>query len=126
MKTLAAILVVFLFWGSVMPKNDFSELAKFSHLIKHFNEHSEKTPLSFLDFIEMHYGSKKDNHKDGHEDKGCLPLQKSTASVGTVFVFSNNTLLSLVPQQAKNESISCFIPATLSVQSTPPWHPPKA
>lgn len=126
MKIVAAILSVFLFWGSLMPKNDFRELSKFSHLIEHFNEHSQENGLSFFDFIEMHYGSKKGEHKDEHDDKGCLPLQKSVSGTGVVFVFANHSLATVIPKQLKNKSVCFHIPAILSAQTTPPWHPPKA
>ena len=126
MKIVTVILVFFLFWGSVMPNNDFRELSKISHLIEHFNEHSKKTALSFFYFLNMHYGSEKEKHKDGHEGNDCLPLQNSMASTGTVFVFTNTKLFSAIPQQSKNQSIGIYLPILLVAQLKPLWHPPKA
>ncbi len=127
MKIVSGILITFLFWGGVMPNNDFKELTKVPHLFEHFAElnNSVSTPLSFIDFLEMHYGAEKENHSDKHQGNGCLPLQHSSASSGVVFVFYDTTIALHTQLQPKANLVSYYLPFSSSSQLTPPWHPPK-
>ena len=54
------------------------DLLTIPNLVEHYNEQAEDTGISFLDFIDYHYGDKEisQNHdKDGHDGK--LPFQSS-------------------------------------------------
>ena len=52
------------------------ELMKIPSLVEHYNEQAEETGITFLEFIDFHYGDleKSPNHEDDGHD-GELPLQ---------------------------------------------------
>lgn len=110
-----------------MPGISFSELAKFPHLIEHYALHDDDAhgTLSFFDFLEMHYGNKKEKHTDEHQDKGCLPLQQHLINGGVVFIFTRGIQVPADKQFAQSTTADYYIaPTSIPVINTF-WHPPK-
>ena len=76
MRKLTAIflLPVFLF-GALVPVQAQEELTKLSSLLEHFQEHQIETPeLTFLQFLNIHYGEEFAQHRSAH-DHTSLPMK---------------------------------------------------
>ena len=65
--------------GSVM---DFHNLAKIPRLIEHYKEHRNRLScLSFVDFLDLHYGSKAGQHDQDERGKHQnLPFKSNTCT----------------------------------------------
>lgn len=79
MKTFTTTFLSFIFlfqpFGSGMDW--CGDLVNIPNLVEHYNEQAEDTGISFLNFIDYHYGDKdiSQSHKDDHDGK--LPFQGS-------------------------------------------------
>jgi hypothetical protein len=76
MRRFFAISLTSLFlFSALVPVQAKEELAKLPELIEHFREHKAETPgLTFLQFIELHYGEKFAQHRSAH-DHSQLPMK---------------------------------------------------
>jgi hypothetical protein len=84
--------LIFVFAENALVAN---QLAKIPSLFSHFAEHQDRiASLSFIQFLELHYGDEIPNDQDDQRDME-LPFKKiSTASVTIAFVAVPVNLLS--------------------------------
>lgn len=109
-----------------MTNVDMHELQKISILIEHFKEHSTNQPkLTFLDLIEMHYGSGYPEEKpDKHSDN--LPFQSHHCCNTVAFYvinFPDFPDFKVFSQETKTHAVY-----QIQFSSTPAgsiWQPPK-
>ncbi|MBX2940965.1 MAG: hypothetical protein KF860_01355 [Cyclobacteriaceae bacterium] len=88
-KALSISLVFAILIGSLI---DFHDMAKLPYLIDHYHQHKSKdTAFSIIEFFDMHYGSKAEEHdKEEHEQHKGLPFKApdNTSIHSTIFVTS--------------------------------------
>ncbi|MDQ3289994.1 MAG: hypothetical protein M3Q05_01760 [Bacteroidota bacterium] len=101
MKFRIKFFAVFIFIGSLLPNSDFHELSKISTLLQHYQEHKGRTtnPLSFLDFLKMHYACADNNTSDNHDN---LPFKHMGNSAYDYFVST--------PVLQSEETFQVFMP----------------
>ena len=51
-------------------------MSHLSSLISHYEHHKIEHNNSFLEFIDLHYGSQKEAHSDEHDEHQNLPFQE--------------------------------------------------
>jgi hypothetical protein len=85
-QIIAVLLSILLLGGSLLPKVDAFQLAKVGELVKHYKEHrrTEKTNLSFMAFLQMHYSATSKHTKTAKHSHAQLPSFDS--QVGNVFL----------------------------------------
>ena len=73
-KTIAIMLLSLTFLGSMLDLHDFAKLPR---LMEHYKEHRKKSPeVSFLGFLNLHYGSEAEHHdKEEHQKHTGLPFK---------------------------------------------------
>lgn len=70
-------MIIYLGLGSLIPRADFSQLAKIDHLLQHFELHQRENPeLGFSDFLYMHLIEGDDHQHSNADDHENLPLKK--------------------------------------------------
>lgn len=82
MKQIIAIfLSVTILLGSLFPKVDTLQLAKIGELVKHYQWHckTEKSNMSFLSFLAMHYSAASNHTKTAKHSHSHLPSLDSQA-----------------------------------------------
>lgn len=76
MKTLVSYLLI-----ALLTMQSFGLNAKttssFNSLLEHYQLHRVKHNNTFVEFLDLHYGSQKKEHKDEHEEHESLPFQGS-------------------------------------------------
>jgi hypothetical protein len=125
-KSIATILLSITLLGSVMDLHDFVKLPR---LIEHFQQHQIKNAsVSFVDFLNLHYGSEAERHdKEEHHEHEDLPFKSPDCTfahtVTLIPVFDAPELSTLVC----NVSYSNFYQSTFSFDySQFIWQPPRA
>lgn len=82
-----SLLSIFLF-SAVLPITIWSDIAKISNLIEHYQTHKqEDSNTSFWAFIDLHYGKDAQKHATAH-DHSKLPLKNATPSVYAYILMS--------------------------------------
>ena len=77
-KFFAISLLTLFLYSALVPTQVKEELAKLPTLLEHFGEHKIHTPeLTFLAFLEMHYGEDFAQHRSAHDH--CNLPGKSTS-----------------------------------------------
>lgn len=88
MKVLTILLSIHFLLISLLPNRNASELGRIPYLFNHYQEHCEETPLSFVDFLKLHYLDKK-HHAEDHEKHEKLPFDyERTIAVHAVILFT--------------------------------------
>lgn len=60
-------------------------VANFSNLISHYQHHKIDHQDSFLEFIDLHYGSQKEEHSDQHDEHQDLPFHEGFSIIASVY-----------------------------------------
>lgn len=74
-------------------------LAHLSHLISHYQHHESEHQDSFLEFLDLHYGSQKQAHSDEHDEHQELPFQEGFSIAASAF-YITVVQFSLTPIQS--------------------------
>jgi hypothetical protein len=124
-KAIGMLLVNVTLLGSML---DLHDLVKLPKLIEHYQQHRAKTAdVSFIDFLDLHYGSGAAQHdQEEHEEHQNLPFKSPDCSfTHTVIVLS----LFKAPEIASLESValySNFYHSPFSSEfSQSVWQPPR-
>ena len=86
MKLIVYILLIQFTIGSLMPRCDFSQLARVSYLIEHYELHKKEAELlgqtmSFGDFFYLHFISCEEHSHETGETHENLPFKEITSSI---------------------------------------------
>jgi hypothetical protein len=107
---------------------DLHDLVKLPRLIEHYQQHKTKAAeVSFIDFLNLHYGSRAAQHdQEEHEEHQDLPFKSPDCSfTHTVIVLS----LFKAPEIVSLESVvtySNFYHSPFSSEfSQSVWQPPR-
>jgi hypothetical protein len=124
-KAIAILLLSVTFLGSLVDLHDFAKLPR---LLEHYQEHLNKSPeVSFLGFLDLHYGSQAEHHdQEEHQKHTGLPFKSPdctfTHTVTVLPIFKAPDITSLVSEV----SYSNFYHSTFSSAfSQSIWQPPK-
>lgn len=76
MRNFSAFFLTLLFlMSALLPVQLREELGKLPSLLEHYREHRSETPqISFLQFLELHYGEQAAAHNGAH-DHSDLPMK---------------------------------------------------
>jgi len=96
MKLLTYILLLHFIIGACIPKSDFSQLAKISNLLEHYEIHQKEAlrmnvSISFMGFMYVHFFSDQEHE---HSDKSAhnkLPLKSFNSLLILFSIFSKYT-----------------------------------
>ncbi|WP_170061105.1 hypothetical protein [Spirosoma aerolatum] len=90
MKSVVVFLLALLITGSsLLPGFGIDQTSRLIELAQHYREHRRQQPnLSFLDFMEMHYGANSEHQKHPNHSHHNLPAVGHAAPV-----FSPNPFL---------------------------------
>jgi hypothetical protein len=120
-KHIAFFLACYILLGSLLPRMDFSQLARLGSLKTHFLEHVEEAEelgesCHFTDFLFEHFITH--DHHDHHEEKDChqdMPLHGINTSI--------SFCLSLNFQSISIDRMECTIEAPAFGSASPlPGH----
>ena len=124
-KVIAMLMLSVTLLSSAM---DLHDLAKLPRLLEHYQEHRKKSSdVSFLDFLNLHYGSEAERHdKEEHQKHTSLPFKSPDCTfTHTVIVlpqFNAPEIIQLVSEVTyANFYHSIFSPEF----SQSIWQPPK-
>ncbi len=124
-KAIGILLVNVTLLGSML---DLHDLAKLPRLIEHYHQHKTKTiDVSFIDFLNLHYGSEAEKHdQEEHEKHQDLPFKTSDCTfTHTIIILP----LFKAPEITSLESVvrySNFYHSTFSSEfSQSVWQPPR-
>lgn len=124
-KAIGILLINVTLLGSML---DLHDLAKLPRLIEHYHHHKTKTvDVSFIDFLDLHYGSGAAQHdQEEHDEHQSLPFKNTDCTfTHTVIVLS----LFKAPEIASLESVvtySNFYNSAFSSEfSQSVWQPPR-
>lgn len=132
MKSLISILFATLFLlQAFVPNMDLCcEVPKIPALYAHYNEHVAHDGMSFIEFLDLHYGADRDSvahhHDDEHDDK--LPLHGEHQCNHAPMYFCSLE----IPFQIENHTFPLSITygyysfSLTSEYSESPFQPPKA
>lgn len=96
--------VIYLLLALVISNGKVAELVKIPILAEHYFEHkNEKSDLSFVDFLVMHYWGDDNNQNDNNVDHQ-LPFKSNDILLGVEFMGEIPPLIQL--DQKKREHIS--------------------
>lgn len=108
---------------------DLHDFVKLPRLLEHYQQHKLKAPeVSFVDFINLHYGTEAERHdKEEHQEHQDLPFK----SLDCTFTHTVSLLVAFegpsTPAVVCNMSYSNFYQSAFSsdfCQSI--WQPPRA
>ena len=102
MKLTAQILAIYMFFGSLIPNSDFSQLAHIPDLIDHYELHLEETAslnidFSFFEFLKIHFISPNDHQHEGTDGHKNCPFQSFCSSLTFVFSISSINFSEVTP-----------------------------
>jgi hypothetical protein len=60
-------------------------MSHLSSLISHYEHHKIEHNNSFLEFIDLHYGSQKEAHSDEHDEHQNLPFQEGFVCISSIY-----------------------------------------
>lgn len=125
LKSISMLLLSLTLLGSVM---DLHNLARLPRLIEHYNEHRDKSMnFSFLDFLNLHYGSESERHdKEEHSRHTGLPFKAGDCTFAHIVTvpapFQTHELAPLFSSQTYS---NFYQSAYCSEFSQSIWQPPK-
>lgn len=124
-KAVAILLLSVTFLGSMVDLHDFAKLPR---LLEHYQEHQKKSPdVSFIGFLDLHYGSQAEHHdQEEHQKHQDLPFKSPdctfTHTVTVIPLFKAPEITSLVSEV----TYSNFYHSTFSSEFCQSiWQPPK-
>lgn len=129
LKHLKHILVTMLILGITMPDAIMHQVIHMPALVLHYQHHlTEHEPISFIDFLAMHYGD--DNHMQSdaheHEDLPGNNNHQQCSHLQLIPVISESTNICLQKPETRETKPLAFVSANLSTNSvTAVWQPPK-
>ncbi|GGE15880.1 hypothetical protein [Psychroflexus salis] len=82
-------------------------LVNLSNLISHYQHHKIEHQDSFLEFLDLHYGSQKEAHSDEHDEHENLPFQDVISLVSNLY-FTTPVSVQLLPIQITISSTKNF------------------
>ncbi|MBZ9731101.1 hypothetical protein LB467_15505 [Salegentibacter sp. JZCK2] len=130
MKTLALtfLSLIFLF-QSLGPTMDWCcNLPKIPNLVEHYKEQAEDTGISFLKFINDHYGDQEtsqSHEKDGHDEE--LPFQGSHSCCNVLVYIDTLEFKSFSLEFPQPQTTTTFYQRSFSSASLGSlFQPPKA
>ncbi|MBZ9778147.1 hypothetical protein LB452_04350 [Psychroflexus sp. CAK8W] len=126
MKKIFSYLLIFLFTMQSFGMN-IGDVSSFYNLVNHYQLHKTNYNNSFNDFLDLHYGSKKEAHSNEHEEHENLPFQDVISSINTIY-FTTPELVQLLPvhieiSSTKNFNYQDFFS---TLHTTEILQPPKA
>jgi hypothetical protein len=112
--------------GSVI---DLHDLSKLPYMIKHYNQHKNKSEASFSisEFIDLHYGSHAEQHdKQEHEQHKGLPFKTHDCTALHASIVFQKFQPALISTSGYTISYSNFYQSTFSSSfSQSIWQPPR-
>lgn len=124
-KSIATILLAVTFLGSMM---DLHDLARLPRLIEHYKEHASKSPdVSFIDFLNLHYGSEAERHdKEEHQEHTSLPFKNPDCTYTHTLTVVPQFNAPEIAQVVSVVTYSNFYQSAFSSEfSQSIWQPPK-
>ena len=114
LKLLAQILAFYMFFGSLIPNSDFSQLTRVADMMEHFQLHQEEVvklnvDFSFWEFLKIHFITPNDHEHDGNDDHQNCPFQSFCPSLNFVLSTDNTAFA---------EAVSTFIQEDLIYNNT--------
>lgn len=127
----ALILIPIHLFSAIALSGPGEEWIKLPSLLRHFNEHRSETPgLSFVDFLDQHYGKLFDTHQNDH-DHSKLPMKSSPAH-GIFCTATHAGLLAtpvipylVAPDTDFRQKLFCDPYLKSSALSADIWQPPR-
>lgn len=111
--------------GSMM---DLHDLVKLPRLIEHYQQHKKKAiNVSFLDFLNLHYGSEADRHdQEEHEEHEDLPFKSPDCTfTHTLTVLPQFKAPEIIQLVSEVTYANFYQSAFSSEVSQSIWQPPK-
>jgi hypothetical protein len=124
-KLLGILLVNVTLIGSMM---DLHDLVKLPRLIEHYQQHKKKSAdVSFLGFLNLHYGSEADRHdQEEHEEHQDLPFKSPDCTfTHTVTVLPQFKAPEITSLSSEVRYSNFYHSAFSSEFSQTIWQPPK-
>ena len=90
MRLIKLILLFQFLFVSLSPNSFVNEYAKLKNLITHYQSHYEQNPISFWDFLALHYGNHP-HHQQEHEQHQNLPFHLHHLDSQITFTFFLNS-----------------------------------
>ncbi|HET8753118.1 MAG TPA: hypothetical protein VFM59_02075 [Salinimicrobium sp.] len=104
------------------------DLPKVPNLIEHFNEQAEDSGISFLNFMDYHYGDKENSpshENDGHDEE--LPFQGSHSCCNIIaYIDSSNFETYSLKVSEVHTAPLFYQPSFSSASLGSVFQPPKA
>lgn len=117
-----------LLFSFMLSHAEWSQWVRIPILVHHFFEHqtSQSSPVTWIEFMELHYGKSIDHPDDIHGDHGKLPFLSYHAPSIFVPLVSALPILYLPWTSPVDEELvfSDFQPALLIQDISTIWHPP--
>ena len=84
-----------MFFGSLIPNTDFSQLTRIPDMLEHYELHQEEfadaeIDFSFWEFLRIHFVSPNGHEHEGNDGHQTFPFQSFCSSI--TFVFSAATV----------------------------------
>jgi len=117
-----------LLFSFMLSHADWSQWVRVPILVHHFVEHqaTHPTPLTWVDFLELHYGQSIEHPDDAHGDHSKLPFL--TYHAPTLFVPLVSSTFRVVPTLVVLDTFKNtfydFLPSLLQQDLSTIWHPP--
>jgi hypothetical protein len=105
----------------------FSQVFRLPVLVHHFLEHEENTPISFFDFLDIHYANQVDHPDDEHNDHQNLPFKtQSIPLFYSKILYPTYFTLDLPgPKETVHDFGFAVFDHYLSVDYKNIWQPPR-
>lgn len=118
------LIALVLAWGFL----DLHDLTKIPYLVQHYQQHQKKSSgVSFIEFLNLHYGSKAERHdKEEHEKHSGLPFKSldcTSSHITTLVPFFKAPEITSVGSVVSYNNF--YQSAFFSDFSQSIWQPPK-
>lgn len=108
-----ALILSFVVFGQGISPGGSNEWTKVFSLLAHYQEHNEESGISFLDFLQLHYGTdasaKQHDLEDPHDEQ--FPFHGSPIKLSTHTLFVTNENLNF--QSIEMEGLELFTPNSI-------------
>ncbi len=124
-KAIAIVLLNVTLLGSMVDLHDFAKLPR---LLEHYQEHRKQSPgVSFLGFLNLHYGSEADRHdREEHQKHTSLPFKSPDCTfTHTVIVLPQFIAPEITSLKSEVTYSNFYHSAFSSAFSHSIWQPPR-
>lgn len=124
-KVIALFLIQITLLGSMM---DLHDLVKLPRLVEHYQQHKAKsTKVSFLGFLNLHYGSEAERHdREEHEEHEDLPFKSPDCTYTHIVTVLSEIRTPKMGVANFNVSYPNFYQSAFSIEfSQSIWQPPR-